>query len=524
MAKKLKKLRCAIYTRKSSDEGLEQDFNSLDAQREAGEAYITSQAHEGWRVIPAHYNDGGHSGGTMERPALHKLLLDVDAGLIDVVVVYKIDRLTRSLPDFARIVERFDARDVSFVSVTQSFNTTSSMGRLTLNVLLSFAQFEREVTGERIRDKIAASKAKGMWMGGNLPLGYDLPAQGTRILQVNEQEAETVRHIFERYLELGSVHELQRDLANRGIRSKHWTTSKGNTVGGCNFNRGALFYLLKNPIYLGKIRHKGVVHEGGHKAIVYQELFDKAQQLLKDHTPKRRRKSPNAKSYLSGKLFDAAGEAMTPVHTRNRHGTLYRYYVSASLQQGAKPNGEILQRISASDLEKTLSELLARWLPNADAPLGQVLAIHLRADGLLVDLPASLGKDLKHNLNDDEQIMHSGQGILRMAVPLALPLRGGKQLVIFGSQPAPRPDQALIAALRKAHRMLDWKRSRPSLAASPTTPYDRAILRLALLAPELQNDILKGLQPPTLTLEALKTIDIPIDWNDQRKALGWNVP
>lgn len=522
MAKKLKQLRCGIYTRKSSDEGLEQEFNSLDAQRDAGEAYIKSQAHEGWRVIPTPYHDGGYSGGTMERPALHKLLSDVDAGLIDVVVVYKIDRLTRSLPDFARIVERFDAKEVSFVSVTQSFNTTSSMGRLTLNVLLSFAQFEREVTGERIRDKIAASKAKGMWMGGNLPLGYDLPAPGTRILKVNESEAEIVRHIFERYLKLGSVHALQRDLAERDIKSKRWTTSKGNEVSGCAFNRGALFHLLKNPIYLGKIRHKGIIHEGGHDAIIDPALFDKAQNLLKEHAPKRRRKSPNAKSYLTGRLFDANGEAMTPVHTRNRHGKLYRYYVSASLQQGARPNSDVLQRISASDLEKTLGDLLARWLPRTDKALDQIDAIHLRKDGLLIDLPAVVEKDLKQHLNGDEQIIHAGQGVLRIAVPLALPLRGGKQLVIAGSQRPPRPDPKLIAALRKAHRMLEWKRGMPSLSIAPTTPYDRAILRLALLAPDLQKDILKGLQPPTLTLEALKTIDIPIGWKSQRKAPGWN--
>jgi site-specific DNA recombinase len=250
-------IRCAIYTRKSSDEGLDQAFNSLDAQREAGEAYVTSQTCEGWKIIATRYDDGGHSGGTMERPGLQRLLADVEHGRIDVVVVYKIDRLTRSLADFARIVERFDAQSVSFVSVTQAFNTTSSMGRLTLNVLLSFAQFEREVTGERIRDKIAASKAKGMWMGGNLPLGYDLPAPGTRTLQVNEAEAVTVRQIFARYLELGSVHRLQRDLAEQAVCSKQRVTGTGKTIGGKPMNRGALFHLLRNRIYLGQIVHKG---------------------------------------------------------------------------------------------------------------------------------------------------------------------------------------------------------------------------------------------------------------------------
>ena len=523
MPKEGKRLRCAIYTRKSSDEGLEQDFNSLDAQREAGEAYIKSQGHEGWQVVPTLYDDGGFSGGSMERPALQKLLDDVDAGLIDVVVVYKIDRLTRALPDFARIVERFDAREVSFVSVTQSFNTTSSMGRLTLNVLLSFAQFEREVTGERIRDKIAASKAKGMWMGGNLPLGYDLPSAGTRVLQVNDEEAKIVRHIFARYLELGSVNRLQRDLASRGITSKRWTTSKGNILGGVPFNRGALFHLLKNPIYLGKIRHKGVIHEGGHDAIVNEQTFERAQLSLVEHAPRRRRKSPNAKSYLTGRLFDETGEVMTPVHTRNRHGTLYRYYVSASLQQGARPAADgVMRRISASDLEKTLVELLTRWLPNEAKPLDYMLAIRLKSDGLLIDLKEAAAKDITPNLGCGEIIIHSGQGTLRIAVPIALPLRGGKRMVIAGSQRPARPDPALIAALRKAHRMLVWSKGMPSLNASPAAIYDRQILRLALLAPDLQADILAGRQPPTLTLEALKSVTIPIGWSAQREALGWN--
>ena len=255
-AKAPPKVRCAIYTRKSSDEGLEQGFNSLDAQREAGEAYVLSQASEGWRALPTLYDDGGFSGGTIERPALQRLLADVDAGLVDVIVVYKIDRLTRSLTDFARIVERFDANSVSFVSVTQAFNTTSSMGRLTLNVLLSFAQFEREVTGDRIRDKIAASKAKGLWMGGTVPLGYDLPDPGNRVLRVNEGEAQTVRHIFARYLELGSVNALARALDVGGIVSKARVTAKDRAIGGLPFSRGALFHLLRSQTYRGRIVHR----------------------------------------------------------------------------------------------------------------------------------------------------------------------------------------------------------------------------------------------------------------------------
>ncbi len=248
------RVRCAVYTRKSSEEGLEQEFNSLDAQREACEAYITSQKHEGWTALATLYDDGAYSGGTMDRPALQRLLDDVRAGKIDVVVVYKVDRLTRSLADFAKIVEVFDAQGVSFVSVTQAFNTTSSMGRLTLNVLLSFAQFEREVTGERIRDKIAASKKKGMWMGGQPSLGYDVK---DRKLVVNEAEAATVRSIFRRYLELGTVRALRDDLAVAGVVSKRRTAADGSPYGGQKFSRGALYLMLKNRIYRGEIVHKG---------------------------------------------------------------------------------------------------------------------------------------------------------------------------------------------------------------------------------------------------------------------------
>src|SRR5690348_13297670 len=269
--------RCAIYTRKSSEEGLEQDFNSLHAQREACEAYIKSQVHEGWKAVAAEYDDGGYSGGTMERPGLKALLADVHAKLVDVVVVYKVDRLTRALNDFARIVEVFDGQGVSFVSVTQQFNTTTSMGRLTLNVLLSFAQFEREVTGERIRDKIAASKKKGMWMGGVVPLGYDAK---DRTLAINDADAAIVREIFRRYLELGSVLKLEGELSRRGVRTKRFVTVTGRVIGDRVFSRGHLYKLLSNPVYLGEIQHKGVRHPGLHEAIVDRETWDAAQAQL----------------------------------------------------------------------------------------------------------------------------------------------------------------------------------------------------------------------------------------------------
>ena len=271
--------RCAIYTRKSTEEGLEQDFNSLHAQREACEAFIKSQAGEGWKLIKTAYDDGGYSGGTIERPALQRLLADIRAGLIDVVVVYKVDRLTRSLADFAKMVELFDAQRVSFVAVTQQFNTTTSMGRLTLNVLLSFAQFEREVIGERIRDKIAASKRKGMWVGGGLPMGYEVRE---RRLVVNHSQAQTVRQIFERYLELGSVRVLKRDFDQRGIVSGLKISKSGKQRGGKPFSRGALYHLLSNPIYPGEIRHKNERHPGQHEAIVSRELWERVQERLRN--------------------------------------------------------------------------------------------------------------------------------------------------------------------------------------------------------------------------------------------------
>src|SRR5260370_22609371 len=303
--------RCAIYTRKSSEEGLEQALNSLHAQREACEEFIKSQTSEGWKLIKTAYDDGGVSGGTMERPALQRLLADIGDGLIDIVIVYKVDRLTRSLADFAKMVELFDARGISFVAVTQQFNTTTSMGRLTLNVLLSFAQFGREVTGERIRDKIAGSKQKGMWMGGLVPLGYEVHE---RRLMVNQSEAETVREIFRRYLELGGVRLLMEELNRRGIRSKVRVAKNGKTSGGNSFFRGALYVLLSNPIYIGEIRHKGVRHLGLHEPIVERELWEKTQLLLRSQAVRGRSRTKAVASPLMGRLLDESGQSLTPSH------------------------------------------------------------------------------------------------------------------------------------------------------------------------------------------------------------------
>ncbi len=519
-----KTIRCAIYTRKSSDEGLEQEFNSLDAQREAGEAYIKSQAHEGWQAISTTYDDGGFSGGKMERPALQRLLADIDTGLVDVVVVYKIDRLTRSLPDFARIVERFDAGEVSFVSVTQAFNTTNSMGRLMLNVLLSFAQFEREVTGERIRDKIAASKAKGKWMGGMLPLGYDLPAPGSRTLTPNEAEARTVRHIFERYLALGSAHALQRELDQQGIVSKRWITRKGKVLGGLPFSRGALFHLLRNPVYLGKIRHKGVIHEGEHQAILDTNLFDAVQTKL-DANARRHRSAPmrqQAKAPLTGRLFDANGEAMTPSTSRGSKGKLYRYYVSTSLLKGSAPAvDDVVQRVAAKEIEVLVHQCLTRLIPGTSDPLHHLKAAHIQADALLLDLSDLDQKAIAMQLAAGERIVFSNPALTRIEVPITLPIRGGKTLIVPSHSRKPQPDPVLIEALRKAHRMTRHQRGIPIVEAAPASSYYRKILRLAYLASDLQRDIIKGLQPPSLNLQKLQGMDIPLCWNRQREALGW---
>jgi hypothetical protein len=420
-------------------------------------------------------------------------------------------------------VERFDAQGVSFVSVTQAFNTTSSMGRLTLNVLLSFAQFEREVTGERIRDKIAASKAKGMWMGGNPPLGYD-PARGTRTLQVNDVEAATVRHIFSRYLQLGSVHALQRELTEQGIVSKQRVTASGKTIGGLPFSRGALFHLLRNPIYRGCIPHKGVVHQGEHEAIVDQDLFNRVQQQL-DRQARRHRSAAEHRSIkapLIGKLFDDFGEPMTPTFSRGGSGRLYRYYVSASLQQGGTAASDgIIQRISAIAIEKLVEDIVRRWVPTASAPLDVPLSIRLREDGLLVDVPADLAPNVSARLSNAETIVHSSRKTCRIEVPVALPLRGGKRIIVTGSRTS-RPDRTLIAGLRKAHAMISRQRGLPLVATAPVSRYERELLRLAFLAPDLQRDILAGHQPPTLTLEKLRHMEIPLCWSRQRKVLGWS--
>src|SRR5467141_3132656 len=348
--------RCAIYTRKSSEEGLEQEFNSLQAQSEACEAYIRSQRHEGWVLTRTRYDDGGFSGGNMERPALQQLLADIQGGRIDIIVVYKVDRLTRSLADFARLVEIFDAQGASFVSVTQQFNTTSSMGRLTLNVLLSFAQFEREVTGERIRDKIAASKQKGMWMGGNVPLGYDA---SERTLIINPAEAGIVQRIFALYIELGCVRRVKEEADRRGLRTKRRTTASGTERGGKPFSRGHIYRLLSNPIYTGEIAHKGQLYPGQRRALIDTETWTAVRDQLATNATNHRRKADAAEpSLLAGLLTDAQGEELTPSHAVKK-GRRYRYYVSSALITQAGTDRSQGWRLPAHEIEDAVTRVLA---------------------------------------------------------------------------------------------------------------------------------------------------------------------
>jgi site-specific DNA recombinase len=355
-----KTLRCAIYTRKSSEEGLEQDFNSLHAQREACEAYISSQRHEGWTALAAHYDDGGYSGGSMERPALRRLLADIAARQVDVLVVYKVDRLTRSLTDFAKIVEVFDAQQVSFVSVTQQFNTTSSMGRLTLNVLLSFAQFEREVTGERIRDKIAASKKKGLWMGGWVPIGYD---RKDRTLIINKSEAEIVRTIFSLYLKLKNVRLVEAELDRRKIRTKPYVATTGRVIGNRPFSRGHIYKILSCALYTGQIVHKGASHPGQHPSIIDQATWDAVQaQLGRNGAEHKTRANVREPSLLAGLLVDQTGNKFTTAHAR-KNGKQYRYYVAAGPEPKPKTQaGHSPVRIAASEIEPLVLNALMGFL------------------------------------------------------------------------------------------------------------------------------------------------------------------
>jgi len=536
------KLRCAVYTRKSSEEGLEQSFNSLHAQREACEAYIQSQKGEGWTLVRTAYDDGGFSGGNLARPALKALLDDIEAGRIDVVVVYKVDRLTRSLTDFARIVDTFDRRGVSFVSITQAFNTTTSMGRLTLNVLLSFAQFEREVTGERIRDKIAASKAKGIWMGGNPPLGYDI---GERKLVINPPEADTVRHIFQRYLELSGVNALATELERDGVRSKCWTSVAGKVLGGQPISRGALFHTLKNRIYLGLIVHKGVTYAGEHPAILPGELFDAVQAKIAAMAGERTVRAKTGAALLKGLVFDQDGASMSCTTARGRHGRTFRYYVSASLQQGGQrnPDDEAVRRVSAPQLENLVVERL-RCLGLSETPAVCVRRVELRSHALVISLG---GKSLlggyanakaalaaqQMRLPQNDQLVAEPSGGLRLVIDMRPVFRGGRTWLVNPTNGADatakaKIDQRLVAALKQAHAWLAEHNALPMAklevlrtATLPPTTYARKAIQFALLAPDIQEAIVEGRQPPGLTFSQVMERGVPIAWADQRARFGF---
>ncbi len=543
------RLRCAIYTRKSSEEGLDQAFNSLHAQREACEAYVLSQAGEGWTCHPALYDDGGISGGTMERPALKRLLEDVDRGIVDVVVVYKVDRLTRSLADFAKIVERFDARSVSFVSVTQAFNTTNSMGRLTLNVLLSFAQFEREVTGERIRDKIAASKAKGMWMGGNLPLGYDTPTDPlTRALVINPGEAEEVRRLFARYLELRSVHALKAELDAQGAVTAVKTSRSGVLRGGASWSRGALFHLLRNRVYLGEIVHRGKGYPGAHSSIIDPETFNGVQKALDDNGSRRRSRplKPDG-SLLAGLIVDGDGVPMTPAMAYGKAGRKYRYYVSQPLQvgQGGLLGRDIVRRVAAGAIEGTVMErLTACGLIAGDGSRAAVREgverVTLGREEVVIqirrgELSAATIAEARSRLSDGERLVETtGKAqALQLIVPGRPVFRGGRTWMASpdGRSLARKTtiDPALVQGLRRAHAIAREHAISPLTSVDDNRDgrgvecaYQRSLAPLAYLAPDIQTAIMQGSQPAGLTLESLLKTTLPIAWSEQRSLLGFD--
>ena len=532
------RLRCAIYTRKSTDEGLDQTFNTLDAQRESCAAYVLSQAGEGWETLPELYDDGGWSGGNMDRPALKRLLDDIRMGRVDVVVVYKVDRLTRSLMDFARIVETFDSNDVSFVSVTQAFNTTSSMGRLTLNVLLSFAQFERDVTGERIRDKIAASRAKGMWMGGYLPLGYDL---GDRKLVVNEVEAESIRHIYRRYLEVKSLPALVNDLFADGIRTKLWTSRQGITRGGKTFDCSGLSHILKNRLYIGEAVHKDKSFPGEHEAIVDRELFDAVQaQLAANHHKHITRKTRAAACPLNGKLFDPDGQRMCPSFSYGRGKRTYRYYVSECLLPGrtigANSNRQGL-RHSAERIEKLIVRQLAALVPDPvgpDALFDAVIKVVAGKDDLELTYDAlpfvteQLCADMllgRVQRSIDPEARLEGHRIhLNIRIP---PARRGRTIESSRLKSSDQEVRKVLADLvRTSHRKLVELNASPlhpdrhAKMRSPNNEWTRLRVAIGLLAPDIQKALLHGTAPDTITPELLISRKVPLDWNQQRQLLG----
>ena len=557
---KPKTLRCAVYTRKSSEEGLEQDFNSLHAQREACESFIRSQQGEGWTLVKSRYDDGGFSGGTMERPALQRLLADIGRKLVDTIVVYKVDRLTRSLSDFAKMVEVFDAHGASFVAVTQQFNTTTSMGRLTLNVLLSFAQFEREVTGERIRDKIAASKRKGMWVGGLAPLGYEV-CDGKLVIEASE--AKTVRQIFKRYCDLGSVRLLKSELDKNGTRSKVRVAKNGKRSGGDSFSRGALYTLLRNPVYVGEVRHKGTRYPGLQQPIIERAVWDKTDELLRAQAARARGTATRSmRSPLIGKIFDESGRVLTPSHAI-KGKRRYRYYVSRNLLSSTAKQAGRGWRIPAAEIErivtaavlmiledhagianhlkspnhntihvKSVFEAATAWCTRlrsgTQAPEALALLVNrvnLGEDEILVSI--RLLVDCAENRTDDTPIQLS----LARMIPMQIRRRGAEvKLVVGGDDESSRKsDPALLKLIARAHCWFDELVTGQALSMVEIGRREKIgkrhvseIVRLAFLAPSIVQQIVIGVHSPELTAKALlhQSGRLPLDWEMQRKYLG----
>ncbi len=532
----VKQVRCAIYTRVSTEHGLDQEFNSLDAQYEAASAYIKSQAHAGWTMIRSRYDDGGYSGGSTDRPDLQKLLGDIRARKIDVIVVYKVDRLTRSLADFAKLVELFDAHGVSFVSVTQQFNTTTSMGRLTLNVLLSFAQFEREVTSERIRDKIAASKRKGLWVGGTLPFGYEMKDGKIAVV---EEEAELVRSIFRRYLELGGVNELLRDLKERNFRTKTRLLSTGATRGGIPFGRGALYYLLSNHFYIGEVKYKNEILPGEQPPIMDRALFDAVRQKSRAQWSHRTVVRNQSDHLLTGLLFDDAGHRMIPTHAK-KAGIRYRYYVSTPILHGEAKTASAgsVPRIPAADIEDTVVKCLKEHLAarqdkstTSAVRLGDrddlaqlVAGIVVHKDRLIVRLRPDNADEPSDSPDDQSLTIPWKKPPSKRSRRILLPHNASRSDV--------RPEQferraRLVSAIARGRRWLDDVVSGRVTTITELCTREKCSVRqanmtisLAFLAPNLVKAAVEGRLPRGIGVERLR--DPPTEWSRQFQALGLN--
>ena len=518
-------IRCAIYTRVSTDQGLEQEFNSLDAQREASEAYIKSQAHEGWICLKDTYDDGGYSGGSMERPALQRLLDDVRQKKLDVIVVYKVDRLTRSLADFAKLVELFDVSDVSFVSVTQSFNTTSSMGRLTLNVLLSFAQFEREVTGERIRDKIAASKKKGLWMGGIVPIGYRVE---NRKLIVEPTEAKIVKLIFELYCQHKSLPALVRELEDRGLRSRIRKHSSGRAIGGVTFTTGPLSHILGNRVYLGEINHKGNSYPGEHESIIAGEVFDEVQQIRKSVSSGPTGSCERSGALLTGLIYDDRGNRMSPTHVK-KGSVRYHYYQSSVLAQGMRSKAGSVNRVPAAEIESAVIAAVLKHCGTV-SPTEADARTSARQNVLRIDvLPTEIKVTVKAKQAEfDEQNEAQTETI---TIHWVKPSNTRKRQILRANDDQPtRPIRTeararlLKAIARGRHWLGQLMDGEVEDTGAIAAAYDvsektvRSTLSLAFLAPDIVQAAIDGKLPRGLGVSHMT--DLSADWVQQRQQLG----